>query len=139
MQIIAALLACATAALAQRVAISAPLDQAHLTAGQSTVVEIDRPDFLSSAQEVAVVIGVQSCVTRCPAPSDTMGQVLYSGSYNPQRDPANRTKQPFQNFTVTVPSNLPKGPAQIGVAHFSLIGAGLMPFLETTNVSVIIQ
>jgi hypothetical protein len=85
-----------------------------------------------------------------------MGQILHSGGFNPQADPNNAQKPPHQNFTVTVPSNLPKGSAQIGIAHFSLIGvsstlsptwmlmtlisqAGLEPFMEVKNVSVIVQ
>ncbi len=143
MQLIATFLALLTVAQAQRVAIGSPLDQTTLSAGQQTVVEIDRPvsvfhdslpvlvylgsqNFQSSAQEVAVVIGIQSCAaTPCAPPDGIMGQILYSGSFNPQFDTSNTQKPPHQNFTVTLPSNLPKGSAQIGIAHFSLIGVSL--------------
>ncbi|KXN82043.1 hypothetical protein AN958_03294 [Leucoagaricus sp. SymC.cos] len=142
MKVFAALLLGASAGFAQRITIGVPQDQATFSAGQSFVVEIDRPNFQSSAQEVSVVIGINSCAGfngECPSPSDTMGTVLYSGSYNPQLVTSMPFKPPHQNFTVTVPPRIQKGPAQIGVAHFSLIGASLSPFLETKNTSVIIQ
>ncbi|KAF5354875.1 hypothetical protein D9756_005305 [Leucocoprinus leucothites] len=140
MKFIPTLLACFAVAHAQRVAIGSPPDQAMVSAGQQMVVEVDRPNFLSSAQEVSVVIGIQSCAaTPCAAPNRMMGQILYSGGFDPQPDAKNTSKPPHQNFTVTLPSNLQKGSAQIGVAHFSLIGAGLEPFMETKNVSVIVQ
>lgn len=43
MKIATTLLACLAAAYAQRIEIGYPTDQTKLTAGQSTVVEIDRP------------------------------------------------------------------------------------------------
>ncbi|KAJ3575118.1 hypothetical protein NP233_g1314 [Leucocoprinus birnbaumii] len=123
MKIISIVLPCLALAQAQRISVSSPPDQATVSAGQQMVIEVDRPNFLSSAQEVAVVIGIQSCAaTPCAPPSGTMGQILYSGGFDPKPDPNDAIKPPHQNFTVTLPSNLPKGSAQVGVAHFSLIG-----------------
>ncbi|KAF5348504.1 hypothetical protein D9756_009644 [Leucocoprinus leucothites] len=140
MKVLTALLAGLTVVSAQSVMIGAPPAGAQLTVGQSTVVEIITPNFLSSSKEVSVAIGITSCASGfCPSPSDTLGNLLYSGPYNPQRVPGDPFLQPNQNFTVTIPGHLPKGPATIGVAHFALIGAGLQPWLETKNVSVVIQ
>ncbi|KAJ3564315.1 hypothetical protein NP233_g8377 [Leucocoprinus birnbaumii] len=136
MKFIAALLACVTAAAAQSIRIAAPVAGTHLSPGQSTVVEVTTPDFLSSSVEVAVAIGISPCSSgSCRSPSSTLGNLLYSGPYQPQLEGATRV----QNFTVTVPSFIPQGQAIIGVAHFALIGASLQPWLETQNVSVVIQ
>ncbi|KAH0826874.1 hypothetical protein J3R83DRAFT_4416 [Lanmaoa asiatica] len=48
-----------------------------------------------------------------------MGNVLYSGPYDPQA--TNGAPNPYQNFTVTVPSWY-MGSAQLSVAHFFLLG-----------------
>jgi hypothetical protein len=80
---------------------------------------------LTGSHEVAIVIGLQSCVSNlCAdfAPSDYLGSLLYSGPFNPQYAPGQAEKPPHQNFTVTVPSYISKGAARVSVAHWSLIG-----------------
>ncbi|KAF7768384.1 hypothetical protein Agabi119p4_7627 [Agaricus bisporus var. burnettii] len=141
MKFATALLACLTAAAsAQRVLIGSPPDQANLSAGQNTTIQIVLPNFQSSSQEVAVVLGITSCAAApCPAPADTMGRILYSGHFNPQRHPEMPAMQAYQNFTVFLPENLPKGAAQINVYHVALIGAGLMPWNETLSTTALIQ
>ncbi|KAG1896406.1 uncharacterized protein F5891DRAFT_592129 [Suillus fuscotomentosus] len=42
----------------------------------------------------------------------------------------------YQNFTVTIPSYLAKGPAIFTLTHFCLIGADWYPFLEFRNATV---
>ncbi|RDB18472.1 hypothetical protein Hypma_000293 [Hypsizygus marmoreus] len=126
-------------ASAQRVAIGYPADGAHVKAGSSLTVEVDRPEFLSSAQEVAIVIGLQSCPTfQCLPPSLTMGNVLlYNGAYKPEwHSDAPPSKPPHQNFSVVIPQDTQKGKAQLGVTHVSLVGASLGPFLETLNITL---
>ncbi|KAF5348503.1 hypothetical protein D9756_009645 [Leucocoprinus leucothites] len=140
MKVFAALLAGLTAVSAQTIMIGAPSSGAQLTAGQSTVVQIFTPNFLSSSKEVSVAIGISSCSSGfCRSPSDTLGNLLYSGTYSPQRDPNGSSSRISENFTVTIPSNIAKGQAILGVAHFALIGASLQPWLETKNVSVVVQ
>lgn len=74
------------------------------------------------------MLGITSCAAApCPAPADTMGRILYSGHFNPQRDPAMPAMQAYQNFTVFLPENLPKGAAQINVYHVALIGVSSPP------------
>ncbi|KAG5635275.1 hypothetical protein H0H81_011838 [Sphagnurus paluster] len=92
---------------------------------------------LQSSVEVAVVIGFESCPTySCHPASDGIGTVLYNGKYNPQyRTPG---LPPYQNFSVLIPFTAPQGPAQLNLAHFALTGAGLAPFLETSNVTVFV-
>ncbi|KAG6902359.1 hypothetical protein C0995_001156 [Termitomyces sp. Mi166 len=126
------------AAEAQRAAIGYPPDGTSITAGSELTVEVDRGNSLSSSTEVAVVIAVLSCPTSgCLPVGDGMGTVLYNGGYDPQYHPeAPFYKPPHQNFTVTIPSTIPKGKAQLGVVHLSLIGALLAPFIETLNVTL---
>ncbi|KAG6887756.1 hypothetical protein C0995_013046 [Termitomyces sp. Mi166 len=107
---------------AQSIAIVYPADGASVTPGSNLTVEIDRPDTLTGSTEVAVVIGVISCPTSgCRSVGDGVGTVLYNGGYDPQFH-TTTAKPPHQNFTVTIPSTLPKGKAQLGVVHTTLIG-----------------
>lgn len=67
-----------------------------------------------------MAIGLQSCEeapTNCPTSKQVFGAVLASGLWNPTKTPP-----VFQNFTVTVPSPFPAGPAKLNVAYFTLIG-----------------
>ncbi|KAJ7769220.1 hypothetical protein DFH07DRAFT_769116 [Mycena maculata] len=129
-----------TTAFAQTADIGAPAPGTTVTAGSNLTVEVDRPDSLTGSTEVAVVIGFLSCVPfpdGCPPASDILGDILYDGSYDPQfHTNVTPTKPPYQNFTVTIPASAEAGTAQISVAHFSLVGAGPFPFLETLNVTV---
>jgi hypothetical protein len=70
-------------------------------------------------QDVAIAIGVTMCEQfTCGSPEDLIQLLLYNGTFNPQRDPQNRIKPAHQNFTLTLPNQ--KGPAQLGLVHFSL-------------------
>ncbi|KAE8350551.1 hypothetical protein BDV28DRAFT_150835 [Aspergillus coremiiformis] len=122
---------------AQTVNLTVPAPGQQITAGQDLVVQIQRPTAATGSMEVAVVIGMASCAAEaCWPPSSSMGSILYSGPYDPEyRDPM---QSPFQNFTVKVPDNLAKGPAQVNVAHMTIIGASAAPFMETRNQSVVI-
>ncbi|OSD07596.1 hypothetical protein PYCCODRAFT_1463824 [Trametes coccinea BRFM310] len=133
----------AVAALGQRIAIGAPADLTTVHPGQNITVEVDRPMTLSSSQEVAIVIGFWNCNGHPCSDMDVtevMGNVVYSGPYNPKlQEGQEAEKPPYQNFTVTVPSTFEDGQASLNVAHFSLIGAGLEPFLEVANVTLNVQ
>ncbi|KAI0326898.1 hypothetical protein GY45DRAFT_1373599 [Cubamyces sp. BRFM 1775] len=144
MKSIFALAALVASAMAQGVVISAPPPLATLTAGQTTVVEVVRPDSLTGSQEVSVAIGIQSCVGRAPAGTcdgvDASGNIgtsaLYAGPYTPQIA-GHHSAALVQNFTVTVPDYLQPGAAVIAVAHFSLI-SGIEILFEVVNQTVII-
>ncbi|OJT12809.1 hypothetical protein TRAPUB_10644 [Trametes pubescens] len=138
--VLAALAACASA---QNVIIASPPALATLFPGQSVVVDVDRVPSLTGSQDVAVAIGIQSCVGLAPAGTcdgvDTTGNIgtpLFSGPYTPQ-PVGNGHSDLFQNFTVTIPEFLPAGPAVLSVAHFGLV-IGVEPFLEVVNQTVII-
>lgn len=135
----------ASTVLAQSVLIALPTANAEVTSGSSITVKLDQPVrihifiasyrsphedrpnitstfqmALTGSQDVAVVIGFVSCssATECPDVTERLGEILYSGSYSPQL--YNSAGNPYQNFTVAIPSGY-SGPVQLGVAHFYLL------------------
>ncbi|KAM5538616.1 hypothetical protein V8D89_007645 [Ganoderma adspersum] len=126
-------------AFAQRCQITAPAEWSTVKPGSNVTVELDRPMTLSSSQEVAIAIGFWPCNGPCNRTdvTEVMGSLVYSGPYNPQLNTTANWRPPYQNFTVTVPAHFtPGSEVSLNVAHFSLIGAGLMPFLETLNITL---
>ena len=76
---------------------------------------------LTGSIDVALIVSIASCAeSPCLPPSEVLGYVMYQGPYKPiyyqSYDP------PHENFTVTIPSGFPKGPAQLNIAHFALVG-----------------
>ncbi|KAL4807460.1 hypothetical protein BDV18DRAFT_135397 [Aspergillus unguis] len=133
---LAVLASLAATALAQNVFVSLPGGN-KLTPGEDIIVQVTRPNSLTGSTDLAVAIGLQSCPSNpCLEPSSTLGTLLYNGSYTPQYHEWN--KQPYENFTVTVPETTPKGNGQIGVAHFALVGASNWPLLQTPSANVTI-
>ncbi|KAF9220108.1 hypothetical protein BS17DRAFT_353969 [Gyrodon lividus] len=127
----------AAAALAQNAAIGLPKQGQSISPGSNLTVQVQRPNSLTGSEEVAVVIGFQSCPSGpCISPADYMGQILYNGPFSPQYHEF--YNPPYQNFTVQVPSTAAKGTALIGVAHVTLIGAGLFPWMEVLNQTVVV-
>ncbi|TCD68509.1 hypothetical protein EIP91_010565 [Steccherinum ochraceum] len=142
---ILALIALATSAYAQNAVIASPSAGSTLRKGQSFTVEIARPEFPAPSKDVSVVIGLQTCVltdgsnsTDCSVLTQTFGFLLYSGDYTPTGHPdaPQGTFEDYQNFTFTVPTNIPTGQAQVKAAHLYLTGAGFIPVLEQFNVTV---
>lgn len=139
MKFFAALVACASAALAQNAAIGYPTDGQKIEAGSDAVVQIQRPNSLTGSKELQVAIGIASCASSPCLPSkETLGTtVLYSGDFKPVYHESG--SPPYQNYTVKIPSDLKHGKAQINVAHFSIMGASNVPFFETLNQTVVIN
>ncbi|KAJ7171087.1 hypothetical protein C8R46DRAFT_1087627 [Mycena filopes] len=131
----------AATAFAQSADIGAPANGTQVRAGSNITVEVDRPDTLTGSTEVAVVIGFLSCHgfqgELCPPASEIMGTILYNGPFDPEFHTGVQ-KPPHQNFSVAIPSTAPAGPAQLSVAHVTLIGAGQFPFLEVLNTTLLV-
>ncbi|KAF8442064.1 hypothetical protein L210DRAFT_3398358 [Boletus edulis BED1] len=126
----------ATATFAQNAALGLPMFNQTVNPGSDLIVQVQRPNSLTGSEEVAVVIGLQSCSNRpCTPPSDFLGNILYNGPFKPQYH--EQYLPPYQNFTVQIPSTA-SGTALIGVAHITLVGAGLYPYLETLNQTITI-
>ncbi|KAI6040566.1 hypothetical protein EDC04DRAFT_2602353 [Pisolithus marmoratus] len=118
-------------AFAQNAVIGYPPDGHTVSPGNNLT------NTLTSSEEVAVVIGLQTCAASggaCASPEYMMGQILYNGPFDPQYH--GPTTAPYENFTVQIPSSVGKGPAQIGVIHLTLISAGPFPMMEALNKSI---
>ncbi|CAI7601224.1 unnamed protein product [Penicillium pancosmium] len=132
MKFLVSLAAIASVALAQNAGIGYPAEGQKLGAGSDTVVQIQRPNSLTGSTELSVAIGISSCASSpCMAPTDTMGTILYHGDFKPVYHES--SAPPYENFTVTIPSSIKGGKAQINIAHFALVGAGNYPYLDTLN------
>ncbi|KAG2127324.1 hypothetical protein BD769DRAFT_1387796 [Suillus cothurnatus] len=106
---------------AQNAYISLPAPGSNITAGTNFTVQISLPDVLSN--------------WNCFPVSEAMGTVLYAGPFNPQLAPG--VYDPLnENFSVHIPVFFPTGQAQLGLAHFDLVGANNFPFLQLVNETV---
>ncbi|KDQ50551.1 hypothetical protein JAAARDRAFT_42009 [Jaapia argillacea MUCL 33604] len=127
----------AVAALAQTISIASPADGATVSAGSTITVEVDKPNSLSSSQEVVLLISMLPCEPEsCIDPASALGTVLYSGRYNPQYSSPPDQKPPHQVFDLEVPAWFRTGKATLSVTHLALIGAGPAPILEYKTVTV---
>ncbi|KAF8838742.1 hypothetical protein BDN67DRAFT_991149 [Paxillus ammoniavirescens] len=119
----------------QNAVIGLPKQGQSVTPGTNLTVQVQRPNSLTGSEEVAVVIGFQSCPSGpCISPASYMGQILYNGPFDPVYHET--YNPPYQNFSVQVPATASTGTALIGVAHITLIGAGLYPYMEVLNQTV---
>ncbi|KAE9394355.1 hypothetical protein BT96DRAFT_862911 [Gymnopus androsaceus JB14] len=106
---------------AQGIVINHPTANTTLHQGVPFTVQISRPNHIQYAYEVGVAIGALACTSPCPDPESQLGDVLYTGPYNPQfHGPGDQ----YQNFTVTIPQGSQTGSYQLGIIRFFLIGAG---------------
>ena len=81
--------------------------------------------FLQIAQaavtEVGIAITLHHCSqTPCENAIDSLGFVLYTGPFNPQR--TSPTTQPVQSFPVVIPTSFDSGSAVLSVVHSQLVG-----------------
>ncbi|KAL0565512.1 hypothetical protein V5O48_016509 [Marasmius crinis-equi] len=142
MKIFGSVLLAAVAVAAQKANIAVPINGTDVQAGSNITIEVDRPNFLSSANEVAIVLGLVSCSdnSTCRAPQEGGGinEILYQGPFNPQYG-GYYALPPHQNFTVTVPADFANGTAQLSLTQFTLIGASLTPtlFYDVVHVNVV--
>ncbi|KAL6297882.1 hypothetical protein BKA93DRAFT_831176 [Sparassis latifolia] len=134
-------LACFTAAaLAQSAFINLPVEYDSFSPGDNFTAQITRPDTLTGSDEVAIVIALLSCAGftgGCAGldVTDSLGTVLYQGPFAPAFQPVG-FYEPYQNFTVQVPTSFAAGQASLSLSHFSLIGLGPYPNLEVKNITL---
>jgi len=135
MKVAFALLALAASAVAQTVSIATPMAGQALSKGQSVEVQVVEPIAQQAVTEIGIAITLYPCSqTPCEDANDSLGTVLYTGPYNPQR--TSPTTQPVQGFSVVIPSSFESGPALFSVVHSSLVGAGPNFANEIVNVDV---
>ncbi|RPD62825.1 hypothetical protein L227DRAFT_573347 [Lentinus tigrinus ALCF2SS1-6] len=123
--------------------IGAPAEWTSVQPGESITVRVDRPGFQSSAEEVAVAIGFWPCgsspCSNVGYLDEVLGNVVYNGPYDPEYHTGQPTSAQYQNFTVTVPSAFQPGQQiSLNVAHFTLIGAEFMPYMEVKNITLLL-
>ncbi|KAG1899763.1 uncharacterized protein F5891DRAFT_1036309 [Suillus fuscotomentosus] len=120
---------------AQNAYINLPAPGSDITAGTNFTVQIGLPNNLTGSKEIAIVIAIQSCPTGdCLPISEDMGTILYEGPFNPQYGPG--AEDPYEDFSVQVPASFATGQAQLGLAHFNLIGELYWPYLQLVNETV---
>ena len=140
MKVAFALLALAASAVAQTVSIATPMAGQTFSKGQSVEVQVVEPVRLTvfvglksiglplnqqiaqqAVTEIGIAITLHPCSqSPCENADDSLGTVLYTGPYNPQR--TSPTTQPVQGFSVVIPTSFESGPALISVVHSSLVG-----------------
>lgn len=120
---------------AQSAFINLPAPGSDITAGANFTVQIGLPDNLTGSKEIAIVIALQSCPTgNCLPVSEDMGTILYAGPFNPQF--GSGAFIPYEDFSVQVPASFATGQAQLGLAHFNLVGELYWPYLQLANETV---
>ena len=60
--------------------------------------------------------------------TEILGDLMYSGPFDPQYDNSDPAKPPHQNFTITVPESFTSGQVSLGVVHLSIVGVSLPNF-----------
>ncbi|KAF7324923.1 hypothetical protein MKEN_00534500 [Mycena kentingensis (nom. inval.)] len=130
-----------TRGTAQRADIGAPKPDTLVCPGSSLLVEVDRPNSLTNSDEIAIVIGGYSCSSFTQGcshfpPTALVGQIFYSGPFTPAYSRDAWFLPPHQNFTVTIPETMRKGPMQLNLVHFSLVGATASPLFEGQNITL---
>ncbi|KAI8068081.1 hypothetical protein BC940DRAFT_319169 [Gongronella butleri] len=120
---------------AQGIYIASPKENSRLTGGQRVTVQVVRPNYILTASEVGIAIGIKVCDQgqRCPPPEAQLGTALYVGPFKPQFH--EEEQSPYENFTVTVPQG-EMGPASLNLVRFFLIGAGPSSTIQSTNITV---
>ncbi|KAF9816039.1 hypothetical protein IEO21_04214 [Rhodonia placenta] len=131
--------ALAASALAQNIAIGAPVALDPIPAGTNLTVQVNRPDSLTGSTEVGIAIALKSCAGYTNGCADiditqALGDVLYVGGYDPEFRAGGW--YPYQNFTVQVPAGFSTGQAILSVTQLSLVGAGPFPYTQTVNSTV---
>ncbi|KAL1745381.1 hypothetical protein HDZ31DRAFT_36634 [Schizophyllum fasciatum] len=137
LSVLAPLLSVASAALAQNIQLSSPTDNATVTPGQNTTVQVSFTNSLTGAKHVAVVIGLASCPADSGCPPDayySLGTPMYVGGYEPELHESDQP--PYQNFSVQIPEGSSEGVNLLTVAHFMLLGASTVPVLDFSNATV---
>ncbi|GJE93145.1 hypothetical protein PsYK624_093040 [Phanerochaete sordida] len=141
MKFFAVIAALATAAFAQNITIISPSSGTSVHAGEQLTVAVAKPNSQTTSQEIVLLISVVQCATEgCAdtfdASAGAVGQILYNGPYDPQYLAA-AVDAPYENFPVTMPSDLSPGDQIALIAtHLSLVGTGTYTNLQNTYVAL---
>ncbi|KAF8343367.1 hypothetical protein F5887DRAFT_1075924 [Amanita rubescens] len=121
-------------AVAQGIVIRYPPANKYIHPVQNLTVQVVQPDSIIGPIIVGLAIGLEPCSAGCQPANVSSGEInLYVGPYKPvlhKQDPRGGF---YQNFTVFIPSGIPKGKAHLNVALAGLIGASNSLIWETTS------
>ncbi|KIM73515.1 hypothetical protein PILCRDRAFT_829099 [Piloderma croceum F 1598] len=128
----------ATAALAQNITIGSPANNTKVSPGETIIVQIMKPNGLSSSMDISAVIAINTCTTSCPSlPQQQLGVVVFAGPFSPVQSGFGYAAQ---NYTVQLPSSLPTGKEVLLIAlHFGLIGAGPAAEVDGASISLLVE
>lgn len=86
-------------------------------------------NFSSDVNQVAIILGVANCPDDSCADfevsEDGVRNILFQGPFNPESDPSNPEKPPFQDFTVTIPDFLSEGPSVLSLVQLLTVGVSV--------------
>ncbi|KLO10767.1 hypothetical protein SCHPADRAFT_502195 [Schizopora paradoxa] len=138
MKTIFAVVALAASAFAQTVNIGFPLPGQNISAGSSVNVQVEEGRQLDALTEIGIAVTLQHCQQNpCEDVSEDLGTIFFAGPFQPQNfQPPASSGEPYQNFTVNIPSSFAKGPAVFSVPHAALFGLGPEFFTQISNVTV---
>ncbi|KAI0654830.1 hypothetical protein C8Q70DRAFT_936706 [Cubamyces menziesii] len=142
MKSILVLAALALSAFAQQATIVTPTAGSNITGGSAITIEVHQDESATDDVQVAVILGFRTCPSGSCAgidPSeDGVGDIIYAGNFDPQRDPSQPQKGLFQDFAWAVPADLP-GPGLLSLVHLQAVGAVKVPVLDTSSIQITIS
>ncbi|KUL86135.1 hypothetical protein ZTR_07733 [Talaromyces verruculosus] len=129
--------ALAITAAAQRIWIQAPVLDQQVIPGDDLVIEIQSQDSSTPYTDIAAAIGIQPW-SRGSYDGELGEYLVYQGNWSIEGF-AYPQGGLYTNVTVTVPSDVPLGPAVLSVAMFQVYSSENSPSLQTasTNISVV--
>ena len=80
--------------------------------------------------EVGYAVGLVSCDPGCPPPDTRVGLVLYNHPFHPERH-EDGGGYFYENITLAIPPEFPKGVAQINTVRLHMIGVNTIPLCLT--------
>ncbi|KAG2065656.1 hypothetical protein BDR04DRAFT_1082966 [Suillus decipiens] len=116
--------------LAQTIELGYPQSGDNSYSGQGLDAQVILPVSIEGCIQVGIALGIKSCVDgSCFDPADGSGSVLYAGPWTHDTNTPGIDSS-YQNFTVTILSDLAQGLAIFTLTHLCLIGANEFPLLE---------
>ncbi|CDO72834.1 hypothetical protein BN946_scf185002.g19 [Trametes cinnabarina] len=129
----------ALSALAQQANIVTPAAGSALTGGSVVTIAVHQDAAATDDVQVAAILGFRSCgsggCSGIDPSQDGVGDIIFAGAFNPQRDPTQPQKGLFQDFSWSVPDDLP-GPGLLSLVHLQAVGAVKIPELSVSSIEV---
>ncbi|KAL7283901.1 hypothetical protein PYCCODRAFT_320808 [Trametes coccinea BRFM310] len=132
----------ALSALAQQATIVSPAAGSTLTGGSIITIEVHQDASATDDVQVAAILGFRTCgsgdCSGIDPSEDGVGDIIFAGAFNPQRDPTQPQKGLFQDFSWSVPSDLP-GNGLLSLVHLQAVGAVKIPELSVSSIQLTIE